>query len=96
MYAARTGFLYVDIASLAHSETDKKGKWIWTRTHSSPVPGTKTVELLGFCFTLATARSKEAFRSLSNFVCCASLRSNKVKTSIRYGKWVAAAGVQPR
>jgi hypothetical protein len=44
-------------------------------TYSPPVPGTYTVELLGLARTDPTAFSSEAFRSLSNFVCCASLRS---------------------
>ncbi len=44
-------------------------------TDSSLVPGTKTVELLGFCLTVATARSNEAFLSFKSFVCCASRRS---------------------
>ena len=39
------------------------------------MPGTKTVELLGFCLTVATARSNEAFLSFKSFVCCASRRS---------------------
>ena len=48
---------------------------MFMRTHSSVVPETKTVELLGFCLTVATARSNEAFLSFKSFVCCASRRS---------------------
>ena len=48
---------------------------MFMKTHSSVAPETKTVELLGFCLTVATARSNEAFLSFKSFVCCASRRS---------------------
>ena len=58
--------------------------------HSSPDPGTKTVELLGFCFTLATALSSDAFLSLSSFVCWANLRSSRREIGVKCAAPVAA------
>src|SRR6266404_5888703 len=54
-------------------------------TDSSFVPGTKTVELLGFCLTVATARSNEAFLSFKSFVCCATRRSWVFRRVINVG-----------
>ena len=49
-------------------------------TYSSPdaVPGIYTVELDGLARTEPTALRREALRSLSNLVCCASLRSDEM------------------
>src|ERR1700722_2041830 len=54
---------------------DEKTQQTDALAHTSPALGIATVELLGFPRTEPTARSRDALRSFSSFVCCASLRS---------------------
>lgn len=96
MYAARTGLL-VDLCKRDTRSED------CSKTHSSEVPGTKTVELLGFGRAVPMALSSDALRSFSNFVCCANLRSfqhtdeharerREIRTVLRRGGYARGRG----
>jgi hypothetical protein len=59
-------------------------------TYSSPdaVPGIYTVELDGLARTEPTALRRDALRSLSSLVCCASLRSTWMSWEMAKGNGV--------